>query len=76
MQGDIFLVRAEPRARARPHAGEGTPGTRLIHDGDTKSLARPMTRYLARRADGTGKALTADTPEELDARPVALAWLS
>ncbi len=24
-------------------------------------------RYLARRVDGTGKALTADTPEELDA---------
>jgi hypothetical protein len=51
---------------------EQTPQSRALEDldsrwGDLYDLAFRNGQYLARRVDGTGKALTADTPEELDA---------
>jgi hypothetical protein len=51
---------------------EQTPESRALQDldrawGHLYDLAYRDGRYLARRVDGTGHALTADTPEELDA---------
>jgi hypothetical protein len=52
---------------------ESTPEiTRALEDldslwGDEYDLAFRDGRYLARRVDATGQALTAATPEELDA---------
>jgi len=51
---------------------EQTPQSRALEDLDRRwghlyDLAFRDGRYIARRADGTGQALTADTPEELDA---------
>jgi hypothetical protein len=49
-----------------------TPQSRALRDLDSRwghlyDLAFRDGHYLARRIDATGQALTADTPEELDA---------
>jgi hypothetical protein len=51
---------------------EQTPESRALEDldslwGDLYDVGFREGRYFARRVDGTGKALTAGTPEGLDA---------
>ena len=51
---------------------EQTPESRALEDldslwGDEYDVGFRGGRYFARRVDGTGHALYADTPEELDA---------
>ena len=51
---------------------EQTPESRALQDldcawGHLYDIVVHEGQYVARRADGSGQALTADTPEELDA---------